>query len=502
MDTEGYPITFNSDNTATLDEGCDKYDVKISEVSLVGESWGNVISGGYSSENKLSATLAQKTFSSSATGYLVAFKQAQDEYNLYSYTCDDSGINCNFIRKPGTNDAATAFSDIFVLESDAVNGATVQLNNDSGMMTMIAVLEGETATAGKAKIIQMGMVKAEIDWEIKTIKTVEIMSFSNVPAEFSNKYSTPFVTLQDGKLRVGDFSQAESGFGADDTELMLNKSALDQILNDSDLQMELTSYLGDSSSSDGSSSSDSSSSDGSSSSDSSGMALTDALFAKQAFVNYDSSIAFYADKTGEMAYREDDGTAGGEDFTWSIMDSQLKITYLSDGSFDMVTVSAGSESDAYDITIVPSEGDTETDTIYQLKPVALGDTKGMTLSFNTDANGCTATPNYSNITFDSTGETAVYSEACGELSTSVNLTITKDPSLDSVLVFTGATSGPLDVVGSPIIMKVGLKSGDLSAGVLSFVYLDSDIVVELEMKAFTGTCTAPTMWNEAMGHCM
>jgi len=448
--TVGDPVTFNSDNTATLDEGCDKYDIKISEVNLAGKSWGQVIYGGYSSEDKLPDTLAQKTFLSGATGYLVEFKQAQDRYSLYGHTCDDSGVNCNFIRKPGTDEPATAFSDIFVSVSDVETGATVSIYNNSGVMSMISVLEGDTATAGKAKIIEMGMVKAEIDWEIKTINTVEIMSFSNIPAEFDDKDQSPFVTVQDGILRVGQLSAADSDFEVEYREVMLNKNALDQILNDSDLQVELTNSFDGSSSSDGANSSD--------------FALTSSDVAKQVFVSADgNATAFFADGTGIIYHpTADDGTPNvhTSDFGWAITSTGLLDIQYSDSSSEQITSHGISGN-----SLVISSSDGWTDEILVPLPLSTNLLAGKTLIFDTsDDLDCTSR----SVVFTST--TASMTEVCSGVESNHALSIENDSTLDNVVIIRGT-----DPERGAYMMKIILLEGNLDAsGRYGFLHFNAN----------------------------
>jgi hypothetical protein len=238
--------------------------------------------------------------------------------------------------------------------------------------------------------------------------------------------------------------------------------------------------------------------------------LTNAFFEGKTFIERNATennetgttvVTFFDEGKAEKVYDfEGEGEAvgkeGTEKFIWSITsDNQLKASEVDDdtSNYELITFFPDSESNEYIITTTDIENETvtrtETDTVYQAKPLALAQLANITLKFK----------DCHEIEFDTTGKTAVYNSECGtEESSGINITVTEDASLDNIVILTSHYDE-----GDEISI-FGLVHGDLSKGTFFDMTTDSEDghTANIDIIDFTGECTTSTVWNDAQGACL
>ena len=386
-------IAFNPDGTVTtspIGTNCSGIIRQLNEVSLEGQKWVtffNLNSG---------SGIDDKVFSADAKAYPMEIRLTQNQYNIVNNTNEgftscwvngsevsvtDLNGNCNVILSTSTQEAAKSFDEVFYPAGTDFSSekSSLWLHNRRSRFLSIMGAAGDKSGTAKAFHWPAGASNWEelntVNWEIKAVNGQDIMHF-DLPSSLMHENSQPILAIQNGFVRTGYVQLASETYSRDeDAGVLLNKAAFDQIFTDADYKTSLSSgsfSSSQSSSSDSYSSdsysSDSYSSDSYSSDSNTYFELIEANIADQSYTTNSTSflykggtigsgrtiISFYKGGTGKLTYQNGDGYTGSESITWAIDTTlgKLKVTYLSDSSYDMLSFGTKGTANYYSTGVV------------------------------------------------------------------------------------------------------------------------------------------------------
>lgn len=249
--TDPSVIKFIGDNVQlALPSDGDKY-ISAKAINLAGKTFAKVL---YDEDEWAKYVDHSQTFSQGAIAYSLTMEQVADHYMIDVWTpraadepqsegCEANWAingNCNVVRLRGNSTLVTNYNELMNPQWDQQQPEQMKLfnliSNEKGSL-YVAMIEDATAGQDKATAVFYGekagnaglTLKGQGTWQDVRIGEAGLIRF-DMPAWLFNQYrdhvGNAFIALQDGAIRVGEFTKAGT---KERDELAMNKAALDEL---------------------------------------------------------------------------------------------------------------------------------------------------------------------------------------------------------------------------------------------------------------------------------